>query len=142
MNQKNPTVEKRWDFLIIRKTDELRQLGESFGQAFSKACGGRTRSPPRAPQSAKIAFGVFLFVNGKAYALLTERSGVCFHFAPIVSKEKAAKEFIKSDETRSFYLSFKKSTVFSTVDFSLYFSYAISVMISCDANTISTKAMG
>ena len=29
-----------------------------------------------------------------------------------------------------------------TVGFSLYFSYAISVMISCDANTISTRAMG
>ena len=71
-------------FQVVDKTNEFRQLDESFGRAFSKARAVKGAQPFSLLARGEIPLSAFLFVS--------------FFFAPTSRKEKAAKKFIHFDE--------------------------------------------
>ena len=70
-------------------TSDFRQLGKSFGQAFSKACGVKGAEPLSPSADGEIPYTAFLFDN--------------FFCAHSSRKEKVAKKFIQFNNLNIFY---------------------------------------
>ena len=92
----------------VDKTKVFRQMDESFGQAFSKACAVEAAEASSRSAEREITFAAFLFAN--------------FFFAPLVSKKKWRMKFVHCYKLYTFGLqpeelpngsSFKKLLLFT-----------------------------
>ena len=72
---------------VVDKTNGFRQVDESFGQAFSKACADPTRVRWSRSAEREIPLSAFLFDNQTREAICGELASL-FSFAPTVSKKK------------------------------------------------------